>query len=387
MFLSVFALVVVVTVMNGFNRSMRNRLLAVEPHLTVQFPSQTPIPEILGSSILTYIKDLPQVQADVFETQDVIVRTQDGLFSDAVMKGLKKEALNFVLEEAHRVAKEVEPPGDQALGDLRWVRTPLEGKNEVLMGVDLANQLNIFEGDTVTVIAPETLLLPIDEIPDYEKATVLGIVSTRVQQLDARMIFYVQGKSFHSFSETASRQTGIELRLPNPEQFHSLKSRLAERGYPAESWVDRNSALFTALRLEKTTIGAFLALAALIAASSMITVLFLLLAQKSHDIGILLTMGLSPKATQFLFASLGSLLAGIGILGGLVLGILTCLGLEHFPLFLLPDIYYESRIPIEFDGLFVGGVLVFATLTTLGSVWLPTRGLLKLTPSEIIRKR
>ncbi len=383
--LSVFSLTVVVSVMNGFNRSMKDRLLSVEPHLVVDYPKGTMAAEILGSSLTGLLKGKPDVQVHLFESQDVILRTQEGTYGDAEAKGLDEEALEFIFRESQRVAQDSIHRG--ILGNyVSSEELARLGKSEVLLGVDLARQLGVFEGDSLTLVPPETLLLPPDELPRYETVTVAGIVSTRVQSIDSRALFYLRGKTMTTLADSASRQVGIEIRLRDPERFEPLKREIAQHGFSVSSWVDRNSALFLALKIEKATVTALLTMSALIAGSSILTVLLLLITQKGQDIGVLMALGLSRRQIQRVFTKVGLILSGLGIGVGLVGGLAVCYYLDQNPLYWLPDLYYESKIPVEVDYLFIFVVLVCSLILSFFGSWIPTRRQISYTPAEAMRQ-
>ncbi|MEK7355491.1 MAG: FtsX-like permease family protein, partial [Bdellovibrionota bacterium] len=248
-----------------------------------------------------------------------------------------------------------------------------------------ARSLGIFEGDKITLIAPEALLLPPGEAPPFERALVKSLITTNIADIDAKMIYYGQGKSLAAFRLSPSREIGVEVRMPDPEDFSSLKGEIEALGAKSESWVDRNSSLFFALKMEKLAMGVFLSLAALIASFSIVTVLVLLLTQKRKDIGLLMSLGLSPKQTRGLFVRVGLILSMIGIGGGLVLGIVFCLVINSVSIPILPDVYYDATIPATVEPKFVLGILLVASVIAFLSSWFPARATTRETPSSALR--
>jgi lipoprotein-releasing system permease protein len=256
---------------------------------------------------------------------------------------------------------------------------------EVSMGLDLAHSLGIFEGDEVSIVAPESLLLPPGEIPSFEKVIVKNILRTNVSDIDSQVLFYGRGSSLQKIQELAQVEKGIEVRFKNPDNYLPLMKSLKEKGYSVQSWVERNSALFYSLKLEKIVMGSFLGLTVLIASFSILSVLVLLVTQKRTDIGILISMGLSPLSARKVFTQLGIILSCIGLIGGLSLGLLVCWILKAYPLIQLPDIYYDRTIPIHVDFVVVGGILFFSLIIAFIASWLPAYYSTRIKPAEALR--
>jgi lipoprotein-releasing system permease protein len=260
--IGVFALVVVISVMSGFDDQIRSRLLSVEPHLVATLPSKTSpySGDRIGSHPeLARLQSDKSLQVDLFDNQDVIIRTVDGNFGGAVARGVESSTLKFILSESQKSV------GSSALVAPLAKETMELGRGEVMIGIDLARSLGIFEGDTLTLIAPEALLLPEGEAPPFERVTVKSLVTTNLADIDEKVMFYGRGKSLLTFSGSPSRVSGFEVRLPNADNFQPLKSSLEAKGFSVESWIDRNSSLFYALKMEKFAMGVFLGLAGLVA--------------------------------------------------------------------------------------------------------------------------
>ena len=145
--------------------------------------------------------------------------------------------------------------------------------------------------------------------------------------------------------------------------------------------------LFFALKMEKLMIGTFLGLAGLIASSSILTVLVLLMSQKKRDIAIIKTLGLSQKRTLWLFTKMGLWISGGAIGLGSILGIGTSLYIEHNPVNILPNIYYDSSIPASVNYYFVLVVLIVAGLLAFFGSYLPAKATLKIQPAILLKQK
>ena len=370
--LGVFALIVVMSVMNGFNQAIRERLLSVEPHLVVTFKDGE-TSEKWTEWQSRFLSKNPEVLIYPFERQDVILKTIDGYFSGAQARGLDSETLAYMLS---RMAK-----GDKD----REFQVPALAESEILIGSELARSLQVFEEDVVTAIPPEGLLLPPGVAPKIAKLTVRGFISTFISDIDSHTLYYIRGKNLAGFGKTASYQSGVELMLPDPMDFAVFKKEIIAAGFEVESWKDRNAALFRALMMERTLIGIFLILSTVIASFSIVTVLALLLTQKQREFGMLMSMGLSPRHAQRVFAKLGVLLALCGMGGGLIAGTIVSLYIEKNPLNVLPAIYQDSRIPALVDFKFILFIACGAICISLLAAWYPSRQISLLQPAEALR--
>lgn len=370
----VFALIIVNSIMNGFHGAIRERLLKVEPHLVVKFERQKESVET-KEKLLESLRNRKDTRAYMLEQQDVMIRTSDGIFSGAVAVGLDKEPLLKMLKDIG--------------GEMREVPSPQESsKGEIYVGKDLAYTLGLYEGDEVLIVPPESLLTPTGDIPVFEQALVRGIISTSVADIDAKNVYYVRGKSLARLRKSNSFSEGIEIRLKDPMNYSGLMSELKKDNWTVESWVDRNSTLFFALKVEKTVIAIFLALSTLIASFSIITVLTLLLAQKKREFGVLIALGVSLKRARLIFSNVGLLLAGVGLGAGLILGTGISLALQKWPLDVLPNnIYYDTRITAQVDFTMVAMIFVGSTFIAFFSAWIAATQILKTDPISGLRSK
>lgn len=393
---SVAALVVVMSVMKALNTNIRNRLLAVEPHLVLEITDnrefKTTVAQIEERQVLR-----PEWRVFPFEVQDVILRSVEGRFRGAVARGLTPESLEWILGEirrAQRLEKRDEGPSAapevSVQGTVLGERGALEA-GEIMVGLDLAHSLGIFEGDSLTVVAPEGLLLPSGETPKFERVIVKNILSTNLQDFDGEGLFYLQNLTLAGFQSSASLRRGFEIWTKDSSSAIDLKDDLIRRleGLPVkvQTWQDRNAALFLSLKLEKLVIGLFLSIASLVAGFSLLTVLGLLISQKTREIGLLQAIGLSRREVFFLFQGLGVRLTGIGLFCGCFIGLAIAFYMELYPLRVLPDIYYDSTVPAEVDLPFVFMIVVVGYLLSYFGGLMLTRPLAKFQPTELLRMK
>jgi lipoprotein-releasing system permease protein len=366
------SLILVLSVMTALNHNIETKTLTVEPHLVVALPEVSDARVLEIHPVASRLRDLG-AKVSGFEHQDVILRTMDGHFRGAQVRGLSQDSLGELLKTTSFSLKK------ETLGD-----------NEVLMGSDLAASLGVFEGDTVMVVPPEGLLLPLSQIPQFEKVIVKEIISTQIGQVDSSVIFFVQGRALKTFQKAASRKLGLEVWTLNPHRLEKYVESL--RVFPqvqVETWKQRNSALFLALRIEKTVITFFLSVASLLALFSLISVIVLLISQKRREIGLLQALGMSRSQVQKLFWKISLLLSALGLGTGVFLGSSLSLYIEKNPVKgLLPaDVYYDAVIPAEWEfSLVVTVLLVGGCLCAVGG-WYSSKVILESDPSRDLRSK
>lgn len=375
---SLASFILVISVMTGLNKNIHQRILAVEPHITVELKKQISEQEIQTHPAWLFLKEHKELNVRLYDTQDVLLRTVDGIFHGATIRGMSVESFDSMLKQLRELAVQSHsiPPD--------YMDTP--ETDEVILGVDLAKAMGVFEGDSLTVLPLESLTMAPGESPSYSRVKVKQILATNIADIDSQVLFYQRLKSMRNFSNVGSRRIGFEVWTEDAYDVDALKKRLQEfKDVKVETWKDRNSALFFALKLEKLMIGTFLGLSALITSFSILSVLTLLISQKRKEIGLLMAIGFSMKRVANLFQSLGMILSLLGLFGGVIVGSCIAYYIEMHPLHVLPDIYYDSELPAEVQGTFVGIVFLIGLILAWSAVKLAVRQILQLTPSEALR--
>jgi lipoprotein-releasing system permease protein len=367
----IFALIVVMSVMNGFNTSIRDRMLSVEPHLVIHLNSVKGDADMRAEGWL-------EKNNYVFghtETQDVILRTQSGFVQGAIAQGVSQKTLNQIVEgnrrQKHLITREAT---DYKLDT-----------GEVLVGGGLGDTMGLFEGDPLVVIAPESLLGGRGALPVFEMVKVKDFLRTDIDTLDAHTFFYVKNKALSRLQRTSSMERFIEVRLPNPEEFSVQKSYLESLGLKVDSWIDRNSNLFFSLKVEKFVVGILLGLSTLIASFSLVTLMIILVTQKKKDIGVLMAMGFDSVSITSIFQFIGMAVACIGIFGGVLIGVPFSFFLKYFSHGILPSIYAETNLPAEVHFSQVVMIIMISVIFANLVSWLAVRRLTGLTPVEALR--
>jgi lipoprotein-releasing system permease protein len=349
MTISVAALIIVMGVMSALNLNIRSRYLTVEPHLTLQIQNTSDRNLLQAHPLVQKIKSDPDLETMLLESHDIIVRTVDGRVRGAVAKGYDRESLYKIFL---RLGKAFNKETEFKESRISYINEM--PANTVLVGWDLASVLGVYESDPIYLVPPENLLLPQDEIPKLTKSRVERVVTTNVADIDAQQVFYIFDKHFSQISNSISGSPELAIWTKDPSKLDRYIKTFSQ--YPdvkVKTWMEKNSALFFSLKLEKISIGLFLTLASLISGFSLISLISLLISQKQKEISLLQVIGLDKKQVHYLFFKIGCITASIGLVCGLSIGSLLSFYLEKKPLKILPDIYVDSSIPSSFDSGFV----------------------------------
>ena len=362
-----FSLVVVLSVMSGLNLATENRLLKSEPHLVLNDQKQNPATE-------KKLKELGAVSSYFFETQDILFKTEDGVFGGAEAYGVQADLLSqkssFLDDEGFLI---------------NYDKKDFESGDSIFMGYSLALNTGLVVGDVLEIYRPEEILKSEADLGrfTFKKVRLAGVLNTISGDKEGRHIFYKRGGLFPQGSKSFT--SGYQVYLKDPERAEAFKSKLIRESLPSETWRERNSSLFAALKLEKFAMTFLLGLALVITSFSIMTLLILLVVQKQKDIGILLSQGLSQKQIRLLFGGLGLTLSSLGVLVGVIFGSIVSLILDFYPLKILPPIYQDPYLPAHMDWMTVFWVVFFCLIAAVLSSLIPIYYLSDLSPVKALK--
>lgn len=385
--ISVALFFIVLFVMNGMNYNIRSRILALDPHLSVYLTKEQVREQNISKKPL--IVSNSKFEALETDQYDLILRTIDGQFRGASVIGYKSDGLDFWLKQLSELKKKSHAQNQTVFIDYDDLDQLNLGAQEIAIGVDLARSLGILEGDVVTLIPAESLLLSSIETPQFEKVTVRKILTTDLHDLDSKLVFFNKDLSMKSFLSSVTRTSGYHLWLKDISKMNSIQKELQKSGFvQTETWEQKNSDLFFALFLEKTMIGIFLGLAGLIASSSILTVLALILSQKKSDIAIIKTLGFSNEKTLKLFMTMGLWISMSGLFLGTIIGVSLSYYIQNNPLNVLPpQLYYDASIPALVNPWLVFYVIVIVSVLAIIGCYIPARASLKIEPAILLKSK
>ncbi|KAF0102975.1 MAG: lipoprotein-releasing system permease protein [bacterium] len=366
--LGVMALIVVMSVMNGFQEELRARILGVASHLEISGPAGR-------------LADWPGLAAQVARHPEVrgsapYVSGQALLVVGSETKGALVRGL--LPQEEGKVA---EFAGHMKAGRLDSLRP---GEFNIALGNDLARALGVFPGDKVAVIAPQGVVTPAGMLPRIKQFTVSGIFQMGMFEYDAGLVL-MHLEDAQKLYRLADDVSGLRVKLSDLERAPRVLRDLAgslEGDYYLSDWTMRHTSFFQAVQIEKRMMFIILTLIVAVAAFNIISTLVMAVTDKQSDIAILRTLGAHPGSIMAIFMVQGSLIGVFGTLAGLVSGVLLALnvetvvpwieravGLDLFP----ADVYYISDLPSKLnwpDVWTIGGVaLLLSFLATLYPSW------------------
>ncbi len=377
--LGVAALIVVLSVMNGFQKEVRDRMLSVLPHIEIIEPG-TGLPDWHITAKQAFQNKEVKGAAPYVAGQAMM--THDGVLRGVVVRGVLPGEESNVSEVAAQVRQ-------GKFSDLR------AGEFNIVLGGELARALQVGLGDKVTLVSPEGQVTPAGVVPRYKAFGVVGIFEAGHYEYDSTLAFIHIDDAEKMFRLSAP--SGLRLRITDmqraPEVARDL-SRVLTGNVLISDWSKQNRTWFAAVQTEKRMMFIILTLIIAVAAFNLVSTLVMTVTDKQADIAILRTLGASPRSIMKIFMIQGALVGLIGTAIGITLGVLVALNvdvivpfIEHLlgVQFLPRDIYLISALPSDLrwpDVLTIGSVaVILAFLATLYPSWWAAR----VKPAEALR--
>lgn len=380
--LGVAALIVVLSVMNGFENELRGRLLSMTSHATV-------------AAARGGISEWRELIASAQRQQDVVgaapyVQLQGMLANGSALNGALVRGINPRLE------KTVDRVGDfMVQGTLDELQTT--GYNMVL-GRLLALRLGVDVGDRVTLLVPHTGLTAGDIRPRTRRFTVSGIFEAGLQEHDGSLAL-VNIDDAATLAGLGDSVTGIRLQFDDvfgaPAGIKTFAGGLAGADrYRFSDWTVENASYFRAIRIEKTMMSIILLLVVAVAVFNIVATLMMVVTEKRPEIAILRTMGLRPESVVRIFMLQGLVIGWLGALSGVVLGILLALNIgvimpkleALFGFQIMPsDVYYITQLPSDLHAADVIFIAVAALVLSALATVFPSRRAARVEPAEALR--
>jgi len=373
--MGVMALIVVLSVMNGFREDLMGKILGVNSHLVVLS---------YDGAFLDYdrvARDTSTVEGVVAATpfiySQVMVNSQ-GSVSGSVLRGIDTATAGKVIAIDRMIKR----------GSLQSLDTLHDGLPAIIMGKELSRMLAVQPGDSVTLVSPMGKLTPVGRVPQNRKFKVTAIFDSGMYEYDATMV-YVSLKEAQDFLGLDSRATGVEVKVTDVYKADQVGSDVTKKlGYPywAKDWKQMNRSLVSALKLEKIAMFVILIMIVLVGALNIISTLVMVVMEKNKDVAILRAMGATRKNIMTVFMFQGVLVGVVGTLVGLASGLGLCHLLAKYKFIELPsDVYYISTLPVRVEMLdivlVIAAALVISFLATLYPSWHASR----LNPVESLR--
>jgi lipoprotein-releasing system permease protein len=381
--LGVAALIIVLSVMNGFQKEVRDRMLSVVSHIEVFAPGGQALAD--ASRTLAEVKAHPQVvgAAPFIAAQALVARGED--MKGAIIRGIDPALEPQVTDIA----------GHSPSSSLEGLKSLVAGEFGIVLGAELARSLGVRVGEKVTLVAPGGQVTPAGVVPRLKQFTVVGYFDSGHYEYDATLaMVHIQdaAKVFR-----LEGPTGVRVKLKDLHEARTVGSELAVKltgGEVVRDWTRQNRTWFAAVQLEKRMMFIILTLIVAVAAFNLISTLVMTVQDKRADIAILRTLGASPLSIMKIFVVQGALVGVIGTFSGLALGLLVAFNIDVIVPFLeqvfrasfLPrDVYLISQMPSDPQWGDIFPVALISLLLAFAATLYPSWRASRVNPAEALR--
>ncbi len=375
----VMALIIVLSVMNGFQRDVRDRMLSVVPHM-----------EIIGTGAKAV--DWEETRKEMLKDPDILaaapyVRGQGLLSSGVNVKGVMVRGIE---PEKEKDVSEIVRSMPKVLYD------KLEkGNYQIILGTDLARSLGLIPGDKVSLMIPQGRFTPAGAIPRVKQFTLAGMFNSGHYEFDSAMAFIRLDDASALFR--TGGPNGLRLRLKDMQQAPQKADELnmdMPAGLRAIDWSQQNKTWFAAVQVEKRMMGIILFLIVLVGAFGLVSSLVMTVNSKRSDIAILRTLGATKGSIMRIFMIQGTLIGFFGVTLGCVAGLLIAFNVESIVAgieglfhvqFLPKEIYFISRMPSDPRAEDIVPIACFSMILSLLATLYPSWRASKIHPAEALR--
>ncbi|MFH1091559.1 MAG: lipoprotein-releasing ABC transporter permease subunit [Pseudomonadota bacterium] len=375
--LSVAALIVVLAVMTGFEEELKNKILGVNAHVMVL---RYGMPLEDHQELEARIKSVKGVKsAEPFIYSQVLISSRGGV-SGAVLRGVDPD----LTAQAGHLAQTIKTG---SLASLK-ARPESEGPS-IILGVQLAQHLEVKVGDVVRVVSPVGRVTPLGgRAPVVRNFRVGAIFDTGMFEYDSSLA-YISLAQAQSLLNLGQSVTGLEVRVRDVYRADQTRLAILEAlgpTYWARDWMQMNRNLFAALKLQRLTLFIILSLTALVAAFNIISTLIMVVMEKTRDIAVLKSMGATRLNVVKIFVFQGLVIGGVGTLAGLGVGLFLCELLARYQFIKLPEeVYFLSTLPVKVESAYVAAISLSAVFISFLATIYPAWQASRLDPVEALR--
>ena len=378
--LGVAALIVVLSVMNGFQKELRTRILGVASHIQIVGVSG----ELTNwQQVAEQALKHPEVRASAPFVQSQGMFSVDGNVKGALIRGILPDREDTVADFRKTIQS----------GSLDALRP---GEFGIVLGADLARSLRVFVGDKVTLIAPQGTVTPAGVAPRLKTFRVVGIFEVGMYEYDSGLAL-IHLQDAQRLYQMEDRVSGVRLKVDDLFQAPRIArelARIVDADAYLHDWTKSHANFFRAVQIEKNMMFIILSLIVAVAAFNLVSTLVMAVTDKQADIAILRTLGARPRSIMAVFVVQGALVGfiglGLGIAGGVALAlnidvvvpfIERMLGIH----FLAKDVYYISDLPSDLQWGDVWGVTLIAFVLSLLATLYPSWRASRVNPAEALR--
>ncbi len=378
--LGVAALIIVLSVMNGFQKELRERILGVVSHIQVSSESG----ELADwSRVVQGVARHPQVRAAAPFVQQQGMLSFDSQVRGVMVRGIVPQAEDTVANFSRHM---------QA-GKLTQL---VPGEFGIVLGAELAHGLQVRLGDKVTLLAPQGLVTPAAILPRVKQFRVVGIFDVGMFEFDSGLAL-IEMSDAQKMYRMDDRVSGVRLKVDDlfaaPKISRELL-RYLDADVGVSDWTRSHANFFRAVEIEKRMMFLILLLIVAVAAFNIVSTLVMAVQDKRADIAILRTLGASPSSIMGIFIVQGTLIGVIGLLSGVALGVAVSLNIDVvvpfierlFGMqFLAKDVYYISELPSDMHWSDVGVISAVSFVLTILATLYPSWRASRTQPAEALR--
>ncbi|MGB4704732.1 MAG: lipoprotein-releasing ABC transporter permease subunit [Candidatus Saccharicenans sp.] len=370
--IGVMALVIALSLITGFQEDVQDKILGATSHLMVSSLGGEGLRDF--EKLAANIRQLPEVESVTPVVYNTVLVLSPGRSSGAILKGL-----NFQEEV------QVSP----WLKNLEAGRLPAEdGREEIMLGRDLAASLGVGAGDQVEVIIPVARLTPLGLLPRTKTFRVSGVFRSGLYEFDSSTALISMPVAQRLFN-LPGMVSYLQVRIKDIFEAERVAEKIYRTDGPGiyvTTWMELNRSLFSALKLEKTLLFLTISLIVLVAALNIVASLVLMVMEKTRDIGVLMALGATAASVRKIFFLQGALIGVIGTALGMALGLLWCWLANVFKLIKVPvDIYQISYVPFHPKPLDMALIVAVTLAITFVSTIFPSRRAAKIDPVQALK--
>ena len=374
--LGVAILIIVMSVMNGFRTDLTNKILGFNPHLIIKPYNNQKIDNEFKELLNNNFKEIEF--SDSFSGEGVVMKTETT--KGVIIKGLdQRNKKNSIFLKKILI----EGTGYQIKN------------NEVIVGKQLAIDLNLKAGDKINLLSSSFINTPFGGLPKQETFIVKGIFSSGFYEFDKNVIFLSLNETLKFFNKT-KEDINLEIYLQNPLDADFIKDQINEfeSNFFIYSWIDLNKSFFGALKVERNVMFIILTLIIIVAAFNIVSGLTILIKNKTKEIAILKTLGLNNKSIVKSFFLTGFTIGLTATLAGIVLGTLFALYIEPIRIFLSSilnveifpaDIYFLEKMPSEINPISLLVIFILSLVTTTIASLIPALAVTKMNTIQALK--
>ena len=374
--LGVAILIIVMSVMNGFRTELINKILGFNPHVIVKSYEKKINKEDINK--LDVLKDSILRTSFTFSGQGILINREN---TTGIL------VRSYLRDDIHEIDLINKGIIDGSLNSFN--------KNTISIGKELAISLNLIVGDKITLMSTSNLQTPFGNLPLQEKFTISSVFSTGLAEFDQNVVF-IPFENANSLFELSDKDLDLEIFLKKPDKVQLIKEKVQDlfNDHYVYSWADLNKSFFGALKVERNVMFIILTLIVIVAAFNIISGLTILVKNKTKEIAILRTLGVSKTSVAKIFFLVGFTIGFFATITGVTIGLLFSYYIEEirilittiFNIRLFPEeIYFLSQMPSEINLGYIIIISFFSLLITFLATIFPSLSAARLDPVKALK--